>query len=187
MLAFALYLTVTFLIMASLLGVFGLLRAENRDTFRLYMSWSFGVGALGAVLSIIVGLFQAPPIIDFETVRPNVQTDEMLGLILLVIFLFSWIWLELRGTVMKIFEFALFVILLIIYSIMIGSSIKEADSDHYREATYSLHQGSLKAVEMNSIIHQAKAPEATLGPENSDTIHYLFHGFDFSTCMKKSI
>jgi len=124
---------VALLILATFLGVLALVFKSKRDLFKELCFWNLLFGVAGAIVAVISGLIEEENLVHNEAIHELMETHELLGFIFSSTFLGGFIWMFARKSKMKLAEFRILVIMLVVAAGLLTYSAHLGGTMVYRE------------------------------------------------------
>ncbi|MUP39401.1 DUF2231 domain-containing protein [Labilibaculum euxinus] len=107
---------IALLLAATAFAILAIIFKGKRDLFKELTIWNLTLGIIGAIFAIASGLSEEGSLVHNETIHSIMETHKLLGFIFFGIYILLLLWLVVRKSKMKNFEFTGIVVLLVLSS-----------------------------------------------------------------------
>jgi uncharacterized membrane protein len=164
---------VALLITAAAFGILALIFKSKRSMFREVLIWDLTLGVAGTLVAIISGLIEEKTLAHNDAIHSIMEAHKLLGFIFSGIFLVLWLWMIVRKSKMKTYEFTGVVVILIITAGLLAYSAHLGGKMVYQEGAGVAPMEAIISHEEHQHIHIGD--EKDMHPEHApvDTIKAL--------------
>jgi uncharacterized membrane protein len=161
---------VALLITAAAFGILALIFKSKRNMFREILIWDLTLGVASTLIAIISGLIEEKTLAHNDAIHSIMNIHKLLGFILSGIFLVAWLWMIVRKSKMKTYEFTGVVVILVLTAGLLGYSAHLGGKMVYQEGAGVVPMETIISKEEHQHIPVGDEKDIHLEHALSDTI-----------------